>query len=59
MNEKETCGKPAGHKAHMCQLKHEGRIEEIDRHSAHPRFACNKCGARADDDQCLCNPRTL
>ena len=33
-----TCTKPEEHKAHMCQLKQEGRIEEIDRHSAKPKF---------------------
>jgi len=59
MSENESCPSPAEHKAHMCQLKHEGRIEEIDRHSAKPKFACNKCGAKADEEAFLCNPRPL
>jgi len=61
MSEKESCPTPKGHKAHMCQLKAEGRIEDIDRHSAKPKFVCNKCGAgaKADEDGYLCNPRPL
>lgn len=59
MSENESCPKPKQHKAHMCQLKHEGRIEEIDKHSAQPKFACNRCGAKADGEDYLCNPRPL
>jgi hypothetical protein len=59
MSETESCPKPAAHKAHMCQLKAEGRIEEIDKHSASPKFACNRCGAKADDEGYLCQPRPL
>ena len=59
MNENESCPTPAEHKVHMCQLKAEGRMEEIDRHEAHPKFACNKCGAKAEDAGFLCQPREL
>ncbi len=62
MSEKEgctSCPTPKEHKAHMCQLKHEGRMEEIDRHSAKPKFVCNKCGSKADEDGYLCNPRPI
>lgn len=59
MNESESCPKPTEHKAHMCQLKAEGNIEEMDRHSAKPNFACNKCGAKADEEGYLCQPRQL
>ena len=59
MNENAGCTKPEGHQAHMCELKQEGQIEEIDRHSAQPRFACNKCRAKADEEGYLCNPRPL
>jgi hypothetical protein len=44
---------------HMCRLKQEGMMEEIDRHSARPRVICSKCGAKADDAAYLCNPRPL
>ena len=59
MSELKSCPKGAEHKAHMCQLKHEGRIEEMDKHSAQPKFVCNKCGAKADEEGYLCNPRPI
>ena len=59
MSENESCPKPADHKTHMCQLKAEGNIEEMDKRSANPRFACNNCGAKADDEGYLCQPRPL
>lgn len=59
MNEKESCPTPQAHKAHMCQLKAEGNIEEMDRHSAKPKFVCNRCGAKAEDEVYLCQPRAL
>lgn len=59
MSENESCPKPNEHKAHMCQLKYEGRIEEIDRHSAKPKFVCNRCRAKADEEDRLCNPWPL
>jgi hypothetical protein len=59
MNENESCPSPTEHKTHMCQLKQEGNIEEMDRHSANPSFACDKCGAKAEAEAYLCNPRPL
>lgn len=59
MNEKESCPTPAEHKKHMCQLKHEGNIEEMDKRSARPKFICNRCQAKADDEGYLCNPRPI
>jgi len=59
MSEMESCPKPTEHKEHMCQLKQEGRIEEMDRHAANPKYVCNKCGAQAGEEAYLCNPRPL
>jgi hypothetical protein len=61
MSEKEgcSCPTPKEHQAHMCQLKHEGRMEEIDRYSDKPKFACNKCGSKANGEEFLCQPRPL
>lgn len=59
MSEYKGCPKPDQHTAHMCQLKHEGSIEEMDKHSAKPKFICNKCQAKADAEDYLCNPRPL
>ena len=57
MNGNESCPKPGEHAKHMCQLKHEGNIEEMDRISANPKFVCNRCGANAECEANLCNPR--
>ena len=57
MSENESCPKPGEHKKHMCQLKHQGCIEEMDRISANPKFVCNKCGANAESEEYLCSPR--
>ncbi|GFO53429.1 hypothetical protein GMSM_04360 [Geomonas sp. Red276] len=59
MSETESCTKPGEHKAHMCQLRAEGKLEEIDRHSKDPKFTCNRCGAEADEADYLCQPREL
>ncbi|MCM0080770.1 hypothetical protein L4X63_04120 [Geomonas sp. Red32] len=59
MSETESCAKPGEHKVHMCQLRAEGKLEEIDRHSEDPKFACNRCGAEADESGYLCQPREL
>lgn len=59
MGEKEKCEKPAGHKAHMCKLKKDGMLEEVDLHELSPIVYCKKCNAKADDPSYLCNPRAL
>lgn len=59
MSELKGCENPQEHKAHMCQLKREGRIEEMDLHSAKVNFVCNRCGAKADEEGALCTPRAL
>jgi len=59
MAQSESCPTPKEHKKHMCQLKAEGEMEEIDRHSAKPNFVCNRCGAKADEEGYLCQPRPL
>lgn len=58
MSEYKDCSSPE-HKKHMCQLKAEGNIEELDRHAANPKFACNRCGAKAEAEGYLCQPRQL
>ena len=50
---------PDCRQSHMCDLKRDGMMEEIDRHSARPKVICSKCGAKADDAAYLCNPRSI
>lgn len=59
MSDKKKSIQKAGHPPHLCQLLKEGLMEEIDRCSTHPTFICSKCGARADRQEYLCQPRPL
>ena len=59
MSDKETCPKSYEHKTHMCQLKHQGLMEEIDRRSTRPTVVCAKCGVKANDAAYLCTPRSI
>jgi hypothetical protein len=59
MTEKEKCPRPSGHKLHMCAMKQQGLMEEIDKHSAHPTVVCSRCGAKANSAEYLCTPRPL
>ena len=59
MDDKEKSPQPDEQTTHMCGLKQQGLMEEIDRRSSRPTVVCNKCGAKADAAACLCNPRPL
>ncbi len=53
----KDCETPDYHDMHMCKLRKKGLMEEIDRRSANPTVVCNKCGARANENRDLCQPR--
>ena len=57
MGRQTNCETPNDPALHMCKLRQKGLMEEIDRRSAHPTVACNKCGARANESRNLCQPR--
>jgi len=57
MGSQKDCEKPNYHDMHMCKLRQKGLMEEIDRRSATPTVICNKCGAKANQDRDLCQPR--
>jgi hypothetical protein len=59
MDDKENCSRPGEEATHMCWLKQQGLMEEIDRRSFRPTVVCNKCGAKADAAAYLCSPRPL
>jgi hypothetical protein len=59
MGEMEKCEKPAKHKTHMCKLRKDGKLDEIELLELNPIVYCNKCRAKADDPSYLCNPRAL
>ncbi len=59
MSDKEKSTKHEERHPHLCKLRKEGLMQEIDRCSAHPLFICCKCGAKADRAEFLCQPRPL
>lgn len=59
MADKEKCEQPARHKAHMCKLKKDGRMDEYQRHGEKPIVYCNKCRVQANDPLVVCNPRSI
>lgn len=59
MSDKEKCENPAKHKVHMCKLRKDGKIEEVEKFEANPIVYCNKCRIKANDPCVVCNPRAL
>ncbi len=47
------------HKLHMCAMKHQGMMAEMDQLSNKPTVVCGKCGAKANLAANVCNPRPL
>jgi hypothetical protein len=59
MVDQKKCPGSGFHGKHMCELKQQGMMEELDRRSSRPTAICTKCAARADRPDALCNPRPL
>lgn len=54
--ENGVCKDPAGHRLHICQLRHEGRDEDVAELMMDPGHTCLNCNAVAKDPKNLCNP---
>lgn len=50
------CKDPSGHWRHICQLRKEGKQEEVATLMADPGHTCLNCNAVAKYPQNLCNP---
>jgi len=50
------CKDPAGHRLHICQLRKEGRDEDVAALMANPSHTCLNCNAVAKEAKNLCNP---
>lgn len=50
------CKDPAGHWLHICQLRREGRLQDVSDLMADPGHRCLNCNAVAKHAQNLCNP---
>jgi hypothetical protein len=53
------CTNPENHKAHMCQLKSAGKLDEVERLARNPAFICGNCGHSSNTEGALCAPGPL
>lgn len=53
---KVECKDPAGHWLHICELRKEGKLEELTGLMADPGHTCHNCNAVAKHSENLCNP---
>ncbi len=51
--------KPDEHPTHMCKLFKKGLMMEIDQQSGKPTVSCAKCGAKANAQESVCQPKPL
>ena len=54
-----SCHCPEEHNAHLCQLKKEGKIQEIKSMSKDPAFSCLLCEELANSADHVCSPLEL
>jgi len=50
------CKEPSKHMMHLCELRKQGRGEEVAALMTDPGHRCHNCNAVARDAQNLCNP---
>lgn len=50
------CKDPAGHWRHICQMRKEGKLEEVAALMSDPGHTCCNCNAVAHHAQNLCSP---
>lgn len=56
INVDNLCTNPENHSAHICQLEQAGKTEELNKLQENPRFVCNNCGKKANEEGALCSP---
>jgi len=54
---KTDCKDPEGHWKHVCQLRREGKEQEVKDLMADPGHICLNCNGVAKYAKNLCNPR--
>jgi hypothetical protein len=50
------CKDPAGHRLHICELRKQGRRQEVAALMDDPGHTCLNCNAVAKNASHLCNP---
>ncbi len=53
---KVECKDPDGHWLHICELRKQGKQEELTGLMADPGHTCHNCNAVAKHSENLCNP---
>jgi len=53
---KHECKEPAQHSMHLCELRKQGRHEDVATLMEDPGHRCYNCNAVAREAQSLCNP---
>ena len=53
---KVDCKNPTGHWKHLCELRRQGKEQEVKDLMADPGHRCLNCNAVAKHAQNLCNP---
>lgn len=53
---KVDCKDPAGHWLHICELRKQGRHDEVVALMTDPGHTCHNCNAVAKNALNLCNP---
>jgi len=53
---KNDCKDPEGHWLHICQLRKEGKQEQVSALMKDPGHTCHNCNAVAKHSENLCNP---
>ncbi len=55
-NTKTDCKDPAGHWKHLCELRKQGKEQEVKDLMADPGHKCLNCNTVAKNAQNLCSP---
>jgi len=53
------CKDPAGHRLHICELRKQGRKNDVSALMADPGHTCLNCNAVAKEAKNLCNPSSF
>lgn len=53
---KFECKDPAGHRLHICELRKQGRQQDVTALMRDPGHTCLNCNAVAQNAKNLCNP---
>ena len=56
---KTECTDPSGHWKHLCELRKQGKEQELKALMEDPGHRCLNCNAVAHHAQNLCNPSTI